>query len=191
MNKNWLWLIVIVLVGFFIYNIVSSIQSRPQYIQRSYKAVYTFDRSVETGMYNWVVFSYSKQDDLKKSYEYFQGVSMEEKKNNYAQMLVKLSEQADRKVILLTYESTAVLLADEMEVEEYSTVEGMAHQEESFWVTGFGANRLQLQENSSLSFVFPADAEILSVNPEPDEREGNVLFWETPGQLTFPVVSYR
>ncbi len=191
MNKNWLWLIVLVLVGFFIYNIVSSVQSRPQYIQRAYKAVYTFDRAEETGMYNWVVFSYGKKDDLKKSYEYFQGVSIEEKKTNYAQMLEKLSEQTERKVTLLTYESTAILLTDEMEVEEYSTVKGMVQKSGDAWVTGFGANRLQLQENSSLSFVFPADAEILSVNPEPDEREGNVLFWETPGQLTFPVVSYR
>jgi len=67
----------------------------------------------------------------------------------------------------------------------------MAYKSEDFWITGFGVNRLQLQENSSLSFIFPADAEILSVVPEPDEREGNVLFWETPGQLVFPVVSYR
>jgi hypothetical protein len=191
MNKNWLWLVVIELVGFFIYNIVSSIQSRPQYKQHAYKAVYTFDRSEVTSMYNWVVFSYDKRDDLQKSYDYFQSVSLEEKTNNYAQMLAKLSEQSERKVTLLTYESTARLLAKEMEVEEYSTVRGMAYKSEDFWITGFGVNRLQLQENSSLSFIFPADAEILSVVPEPDEREGNVLFWETPGQLVFPVVSYR
>jgi len=66
MNKNWLWLVVIALVGFFIYNIVSSIQSRPQYKQHAYKAVYTFDRSEVTSMYNWVVFSYDKRDDLQK-----------------------------------------------------------------------------------------------------------------------------
>jgi hypothetical protein len=190
-NKNWLWIILVVMVGFFIFNIVSSIQNQPKYIQRAYKAVYTFERSEETRLYNWVVFTYEKYDDLKKSYDYFQGVSMEDKRNNYAQMLDKLSEQSESKINLLTYNSTAVLADGEMEVEEYSAVTGMVKNEGDAWVTGFGTNRLQLQENSSLSFIFPADAEILSVNPEPDNREGNVLFWEKPGQLTFPIVSYR
>lgn len=191
MNKNWLWIILAVMVGFFIYNIFSSLQGPAKYVQRSYIAIYTFSRSEETTMYNRVSFSYEKTDELKKSYDYFQGISLEEKTVNYSQMLEKLSEQADRKVELISYQSTATLVDGDMEIEEFSVVKGMVKNDGDVWITGFGTNQLQLQANSSLSFIFPEDAQILSSSPEPDEKTGNVFFWETPGQLTFPIVSYQ
>src|SRR6056297_2556891 len=77
--------------------------------------------------------------------------------------------------------------------EETNVVTGMVREKGSSYVTGFGENRLELQEdsNSKLVFIFPEDVSIISAIPEPTEKVGNVLTWRNVGEIKFPNVEYK
>jgi len=192
-NKKLMWLILAVIVVFAIFNIFSFFNNRANYSQVAFKAVYTFGRNNETKMENDVSFSYEDQNDLQESLSYFQDVSLEEKTKNYEEVLKKLEEQSDKPLELIDYNSKAYMDEGLLKIEETAVVSGLVEQKGDRWVTGFGENRLELKEdsNSSLIFVLPGDAEILSITPEPTSRDGNVLRWERVGQIPFPVVEYK
>jgi hypothetical protein len=69
----------------------------------------------------------------------------------------------------------------------------MVKETENGWITDFGENRLELKENSNskLVFILPEDAKVISAEPEPTEKVGNVLTWKNVGEIKFPNVEYQ
>ncbi|HPE68925.1 MAG TPA: DUF4897 domain-containing protein [Thermotogota bacterium] len=190
-RKNWIWILLIFVVGFSAFNLISAFRNKPQYQQLEFSAVYTFGLERPVEMDNKVRFAYEKTDQLQEAYEYFNTRTTEEKWKSYEDILTQLSEKLPEPVKLLEYASTATMQGVELSIHERAVVEGLTAQQGAVWVSGFGENKLQLQENSRLVFVFPEEVAILDVQPQPDRAEGNVLTWDTPGSLDFPVVRYQ
>lgn len=192
-NKKLMWILLAVIIAFAGFNIFTFFNNRQNYEQVEFSATYTFERGMETTIENTVLFSYEKESDMEESLEYFNGVSQEEKMANYKEVLTKLEEQSDRPVEVLDYDAVAYMENGMLRIEEDNVVTGMVKETESGWLTDFGENRLELKENSNskLVFIFPDDATILSSEPEPSQKVGNVLTWENMGEIKFPNVEYQ
>src|SRR6056297_2520638 len=192
-NKKLMWILLAVIIVFAGFNIFTFFNNKQNYEQVEFSATYTFEKGLKTEIENTVLFSYEKESDLKESLEYFNGVSNEEKMANYKEVLTKLEEQSDRPIELLEYDAVAYLENGMLRIEETNVVTGMVREKDSSYVTGFGENRLELQEdsNSKLVFIFPEDVSIISAIPEPTEKVGNVLTWRNVGEIKFPNVEYQ
>src|SRR6056297_1262902 len=192
-NKKLMWILLAVIIAFAGFNIFTFFNNRQNYEQVEFSATYTFERGMKTTISNTVLFSYEKESDMEESLEYFNGVTQEEKMANYKEVLTKLEEQSDRSVGVLEYDAVAYMENGMLRIEEENVVTGMVKETESGWLTDFGENRLELKENSNskLVFIFPDDATILSSEPEPSQKVGNVLTWENMGEIKFPNVEYQ
>ena len=192
-NKKLMWILLAVIIVFAGFNIFTFFNNRQNYEQVEFSATYTFEKGLKTEIENTVLFSYEKESDMQESLEYFNGVSKEEKMKNYNEVLTKLEEQSDRPIELLEYDAVAYMDNGMLRIEEVNVVTGMVRETESGWETDFGENRLELKEdsNSKLVFIFPEDANIISANPEPTEKVGNVLTWKNVGEIKFPNVEYK
>ena len=192
-NKKLMWILLAVIIVFAGFNIFTFFNNRQNYEQVEFSATYTFEKGLETKIENVVLFSYEKETDMKESLEYFNGVTKEEKMKNYEEVLTKLEEQSERPVELLEYDAVAYVDNGMLKIEEVNIVTGMVKEIEGGWITDFGENRLELKENnnSKLVFVFPEDATIISYEPEPTEKVGNVLTWKNLGEIRFPNVEYQ
>lgn len=192
-NKKLMWILLAVIIAFAGFNIFTFFNNRQNYEQVEFSATYTFERGMKTTISNTVLFSYEKESDMEESLEYFNGVTQEEKMANYKEVLTKLEEQSDRPVEVLEYDAVAYMENGMLRIEEENVVTGMVKETESGWLTDFGENRLELKENtnSKLIFIFPDDATILSSDPEPSQKVGNVLTWENMGEIKFPNVEYQ
>jgi len=192
-NKKLMWILLVVIIVFAGFNIFTFFNNKTNYEQVEFTATYIFERGIKTKIENVVLFSYEKESDLEESLKYFNGVSAEEKKKNYVEVLTKLEEQAERDIELLEYDSFARLENGMLQIEETNTVTGMVAETETGWITGFGENKLELKENtnSKLVFILPEDAVIISADPEPSQKLGNVLTWQNVGQIRFPKVEYQ
>lgn len=189
--KRMLWIMLAVVIGFTLFNFFSIWQGRQNYEQVSYRAVYSFDWDGYTSMDNLAVFSYENLQELEETRTQFNEISSEEKLKNYIEVLQRLSEGMVEPVQAITYSSTAYRKDQYLEIVEEAKVRGLTTRTGQSWITGFGGNELVLQEDSQLVFIFPDDARILSVEPQPTSVEGMVLTWSEPGKLTFPVVRYE
>lgn len=192
-NKKLMWILLAVIIVFAGFNIFTFFNNRQNYEQVEFSATYIFERGPQTKIENEVLFSYEKESDLEESLEYFNGVSKEEKMANYKEVLTKLEEQSDRPIEVLEYEAFAYKENGMLRIEEVNLVTGMVKETEKGWVTDFGENRLELKEetNSKLVFILPDDAEVISAEPEPTEKVGNVLTWKNVGEIKFPNVEYH
>jgi len=192
-NKKLMWILLAVIIVFAGFNIFTFFNNRQNYEQVEFSATYTFEKGLKTEIENTVLFSYEKESDMQESLEYFNGVSKEEKMKNYNEVLTKLEEQSDRPIELLEYDAVAYMDNGMLRIEEVNVVTGMVRETEDGWETDFGENRLELKEdsNSKLVFIFPEDANIISANPEPTEKVGNVLTWKNVGEIKFPNVEYK
>jgi len=192
-NKKLMWILLVVIIVFAGFNIFTFFNNRQNYEQIEFSATYTFERGIETKIQNTVLFSYEKESDMQESLEYFNGVSKEEKMKNYEEVLTKLEEQSDRPIELLEYDAFAIEENGMLRIEEVNVVTGMVKETDSGWETDFGKNRLELKENSNseLTFIFPEDVTIVSAEPEPTKKIGNVLTWKNVGEIQFPNVEYQ
>lgn len=192
-NKKLMWILLVVIIVFAGFNIFTFFNNQQNYKQIEFTATYTFEKGIETKIENTVLFSYEKESDMEESLEYFNGVAKEEKMTNYEEVLSKLEEQSDRPIELLEYDAVAYKENGMMRIEEVNVVTGMVKETENGWITDFGTNRLELKEdsNSELIFIFPEDATILSSDPEPTKKVGNVLTWKNVGEIQFPNVEYQ
>lgn len=188
-----MWILLVVIIVFAGFNIFTFFNNQQNYKQIEFTATYTFEKGIETKIENTVLFSYEKESDMEESLEYFNGVAKEEKMTNYEEVLSKLEEQSDRPIELLEYDAVAYKENGMMRIEEVNVVTGMVKETENGWITDFGTNRLELKEdsNSELIFIFPEDATILSSDPEPTKKVGNVLTWKNVGEIQFPNVEYQ
>ena len=192
-NKKLMWILLAVIIVFAGFNIFTFFNNRQNYEQVEFSATYTFEKGLKTEIENTVLFSYEKESDMQESLEYFNGVTKEEKMTNYKEVLTKLEEQSERPIELLEYDAFAYMDNGMLRIEEVNVVTGMVRETEDGWETDFGENRLELKEdsNSKLVFIFPEDANIISANPEPTEKVGNVLTWKNVGEIKFPNVEYK
>src|SRR6056297_143319 len=192
-NKKLMWILLAVIIVFAGFNIFTFFNNKQNYEQVEFSATYTFEKGLKTEIENTVLFSYEKESDMQESLEYFNGVSKEEKMKNYEEVLTKLEEQSDRPIELLEYDAFAIEENGMLRIEEVNVVTGMVKETDSGWETDFGKNRLELKENSNseLTFIFPEDVTIVSAEPEPTKKIGNVLTWKNVGEIQFPNVEYQ
>jgi len=190
-TKNLIWIVLIVVVGFSVFNIVKVMTEKPQYNQVSFRAVYTFNRDGTTTMENDVAFAFNSVEEMQKSYDFFQSTTQEEKIKSYKDVLDQLSEKIPEKIEILNYSSESKIEEGLLVLREVATVKGFQNGSGGKMTTGFGENQIQLQSNSQLIFVFPDDAEIISMNPLPEKKDGNILYWDKAGTLKFPIVEYE
>jgi len=192
-NKKLMWILLAVIIVFAGFNIFTFFNNQQNYEQVEFSATYSFERGNETKIENEVLFAYEKESDLEESMEYFNGVSIDEKMANYKEVLSKLEEQSDRPIEVLEYDAVAYKENGLLRIEEVNVVTGMVKETENGWITDFGENRLELKENSNskLVFILPEDAKVISAEPEPTEKVGNVLTWKNVGEIKFPNVEYQ
>lgn len=192
-NKKLMWILLAVIIVFAGFNIFTFFNNQQNYEQVEFSATYSFERGNETKIENEVLFAYEKESDLEESMEYFNGVSIDEKMANYKEVLSKLEEQSDRPIEVLEYDAVAYKENGLLRIEEVNVVTGMVKETENGWITDFGENRLELKENSNskLVFILPEDAKVISAEPEPTEKVGNVLTWMNVGEIKFPNVEYQ
>jgi hypothetical protein len=192
-NKKLMWILLAVIIVFAGFNIFTFFNNQQNYEQVEFSATYSFERGNETKIENEVLFAYEKESDLEESMEYFNSVSIDEKMANYKEVLSKLEEQSDRPIEVLEYDAVAYKENGLLRIEEVNVVTGMVKETENGWITDFGENRLELKENSNskLVFILPEDAKVISAEPEPTEKVGNVLTWKNVGEIKFPNVEYQ
>lgn len=192
-NKKLMWILLAVIIVFAGFNIFTFFNNQQNYEQVEFSATYSFERGNETKIENEVLFAYEKESDLEESMEYFNSVSIDEKMANYKEVLSKLEEQSDRPIEVLEYDAVAYKENGLLRIEEVNVVTGMVKETENGWITDFGENRLELKENSNskLVFILPEDAKVISAEPEPTEKVGNVLTWMNVGEIKFPNVEYQ
>ena len=192
-NKKLMWVLLAVIIVFAGFNIFQFFNNKSNFKQVEFTAVYTFERSLETTIENTVVFEFENPEDLQKTLDEFNNMPMEDRLKSYNEVLDKLEEKAEQPVEALTFVSEAYVIDGLLNIKEENKVKGMVSEKDGLYRTSFGENQLELKEtqNSKLVFVLPEDAEILSVNPEPTRKEGNVLTWERIGLITFPNVEYK
>lgn len=191
-SKKLMWVMLAVLIGFAIFNVVSSFMgNQKNYNVVSYTDTYTFSRDVQTKIETKAKLAFDKTEDMEKAIEQFNQQSQQEQANAHAELLTKYSEGMAEPVKLVDYTSGLETLDGFLNIQNTVIVTGLSTNTGNEWVTGFGKNQLQLKDNSRLVFVFPEDAKIMNADPMPDETNGNVLTWFNRDQMNFPVVSYQ
>jgi len=192
-NKKLMWILLLVIIAFAGFNIYTFFTNRQNYTQIEFAATYTFEKGLKTTIENSVLFGSEKVSDLENSMESFNGVPDEEKKENYREVLTQLEKNTDSTIEIDEYKAVAFMENGSLRIEEKSVIIGMVKETDKGWITDFGNNRLELKEdsNSKLIFIFPENATIISVDPEPTERIGNVLTWKDVGEIKFPNIEYQ
>ncbi len=192
-NKKLMWILLLVIIAFAGFNIYTFFTNRQNYTQIEFAATYTFEKGLKTTIENSVLFGSEKVSDLENSMESFNGVPDEEKKENYREVLTQLEKNTDSTIEIDEYKAVAFMENGSLRIEEKSVIIGMVKETDKGWITDFGDNRLELKEdsNSKLIFIFPENATIISVDPEPTERIGNVLTWKDVGEIKFPNIEYQ
>ena len=188
-----MWILLLVIIAFAGFNIYTFFTNRQNYTQIEFAATYTFEKGLKTTIENSVLFGSEKVSDLENSMESFNGVPDEEKKENYREVLTQLEKNTDSTIEIDEYKAVAFMENGSLRIEEKSVIIGMVKETDKGWITDFGDNRLELKEdsNSKLIFIFPENATIISVDPEPTERIGNVLTWKDVGEIKFPNIEYQ
>ncbi|HPE39958.1 MAG TPA: DUF4897 domain-containing protein [Bacteroidales bacterium] len=192
-NKKLMWILLLVIIAFAGFNIYTFFTNRQNYSQIEFAATYTFEKGLKTTIENSVLFGSEKVSDLENSMESFNSVPDAEKKENYREVLTQLEKNTDIPIGIDEYEAVAFMENGSLRIEEKSVISGMVKETDKGWITDFGTNRLELKENSNskLIFIFPEDATLISVDPEPTERIGNVLTWKDIGEIQFPNIEYQ
>jgi len=191
-SKKLMWIMLAVLIAFAIFNVVSSFMgNQKNYRVISYSDTYKFTRDGQTVIETRARLAFDKTEDMDKAIEQFNSQSQQEQANAHAELLTKYSDGMAVPVKLIDYVSDLSIEEGFLNITNTVVVTGLATNTGTEWVTGFGKNQLQLKDNSELIFILPEDAKIFSVDPEPNEENGNVLVWFERDKMNFPIVKFQ
>ncbi|MFO7881085.1 MAG: DUF4897 domain-containing protein [Kosmotogaceae bacterium] len=192
MNFNKILIImVIVVVAFTAVNIFMTLSNRLQIETVSYDSEYEYDAGGTVIMRSIMLLKFDKPSQIEQFFGQFDK-DKETKISEFQQSVDQISKDLPRSMVVSDFASTATQVANDMvEVEEYSVIKGFAGVENDQINTSIGDLKIDLQDDSKLTFLLPPDSETLSVDPAPTySPQNNILIWEGTGEIKFPEVIF-
>ncbi|MFW6120812.1 MAG: DUF4897 domain-containing protein [Petrotogales bacterium] len=192
MNFNKILIImVIVVVAFTAVNIFMTLSNRLQIETMFYDSEYEYDADGAVIMRSIMLLKFDKPSQIEQFLDQFDK-DKETKISEFQQSVDQISEDLPRSMVVSNFASTATQVAnDRVEVEEYSVIKGFAGVENGQVNTSIGELKIDLQDDSKLTFLLPPDSDTLSVDPQPTYNpQSNILIWEGTGEIRFPEVIF-
>ncbi|BBJ27830.1 DUF4897 domain-containing protein [Athalassotoga saccharophila] len=189
--NKFLWIMVGVLVVVMVVQFVITANRKPPYEQIAYQAEYIFTYSTPVVINDSVKLYYPNSNDLQKALDEYNKLSPQDKFKSYQQMFDNLSKSTKLSLVPISYDSTAIVLnPNTLQFTEHSVVDGIVTVKGSNYYVSMGKVGMKLDKNSVVTFEFPQDSKIISVNPTPTTISNSSLTWEGPMDLSFPEVVF-
>ncbi|MDI3517577.1 MAG: hypothetical protein PWP37_702 [Thermotogota bacterium] len=183
---------VVIMAVFMVVNIFFAFRNRTNYSQVYYRATYSYDYEGTVRTNTTARLAFEKYDELLKAKDSINNEDPQKKVEYYQQAIDRLSQDLDRTMKVVSFNSSATVVDGLLQIVESSVITGFATLTADGIVdTNLGPNKLQLTGDSKLIIEVPEDAVVLSVSPTPTEELDGGFVWQNVGTIPFPTVRFR